>query len=225
MPTTIYLIRHGETDWNLTGRWQGHADVPLNAVGERQARLLAQRLLQEGVRFDALYSSDLARAAQTAQALSAALNIDVHHLPGLREIDLGAWSGYTTDELKMRYPVEFARVLAGEDLPRGGGETIRAMRERVVATVETLIARHPDAVLGIVTHGGCIRALLAHAHRLDGDEFQRFPHVGNTSISVLRIGPMGWETLTINDMAHLETTHDPDLISAPPDDAEQPQTL
>jgi probable phosphoglycerate mutase len=225
MPTTVYLIRHGETDWNLTGRWQGHADVPLNAVGWRQARLLGQRLVREGVRFDALYSSDLIRAAQTALEVGSALGVAIWLTPGLREIDLGSWSGHTTAELRVIYPDDFARVAAGEDIPRGGGESIRAMRQRVVATLEHIVAKHSGATLGVVTHGGCIRALLSHAVSLDGNEFQHFPHIGNTSISVVRIGAGGWETLVVNDMAHLEATHDPEMISAPPDDAEQPPAL
>jgi probable phosphoglycerate mutase len=225
MQTTVYLIRHGETDWNLTGRWQGHTDVPLNAVGWRQAQLLGQRLVREGVRFDALYSSDLARASQTAREVSAALGVAVRLTRGLREIDLGSWSGRTTAELKVLYPEDFARIAAGEDIPRGGGESIRAMRQRVVTTVERIVAEHSGATLGIVTHGGCIRALLSHAVSLDGNEFQHFPHIGNTSISVVRIRALGWDTVVVNDMAHLEATHDPEMISAPPDDAEQPPAL
>ncbi len=225
MITTVYLIRHGETDWNLTGRWQGHADVPLNAVGLRQARLLGQRLAQEQVRFDAIYSSDLTRAYQTAWELGAAVRVAVQLVPNLREIDLGVWSGHTSAELQARFPEEFALVAAGQDIPRGGGETIRAMRHRVVEAVEALVAQHRGETLGIVTHGGCIRALLSHAVRLDGEEFRHFPHIGNTSISVVRVGHAGWETVLVNDMAHLEVTHDPELVSAPPDDAEQPQAL
>ncbi len=225
MQTTLYLIRHGETDWNLTGRWQGHTDVPLNAVGWRQAQLLGQRLAREGPRFDALYSSDLARASQTAHAVSAALGAAVRLTSGLREIDLGTWSGHTSAELQALYPDDFARIAAGEDIPRGGGESIRAMRQRVVTAVERIIAEHPGATIAVVTHGGCIRALLSHAVSLDGNEFQHFPHIGNTSISVVRIGARGWETIVVNDMAHLEATHDPEMISAPPDDAEQPQAL
>lgn len=225
MNTRVYLIRHGETDWNLIGRWQGHADVPLNAVGQRQARLLGQRFAQERVCFDAIYSSDLARAYQTARELGAAVRVAVQLIPNLREIDLGSWSGLTTDELRERYPAEFARLSAGEDIVRGGGESIGAMRRRVVEAVEALVAQHHGATLGIVTHGGCIRALLAHAANLDSGELRSFPHIGNTSISVVHVGLDTWETLRINDMAHLEATHDPELVSTPPDDAERPQAL
>jgi probable phosphoglycerate mutase len=226
MPTTVYLIRHGETEWNLAGRWQGHADVPLNELGQRQARLLGQRLAREGARFDAIYSSDLARAFQTAWELGAAVKVPVQLLPPLREIDLGAWSGHTYDEIKDRFPAEIALLEAGQDIPRGGGESIGMLRRRVVEAVEALVAHHRGETLALVTHGGCIRALLSHAVReADSDTWRRFPHIGNTSISIVRVSGQRWEIAQVNDVAHLEAAHDPELVSAPPDDAEQPQSL
>lgn len=226
MPTTIYLIRHGETEWNLVGRWQGHADVPLNELGRRQARLLGQRLAREGVRFDAIYSSDLARAFQTAWEIGAAVRVPVQLLPPLREIDLGAWSGHTYDEIKVKFPTEVALLEAGQDIPRGGGESIGMLRKRVVRAVEAIIAHHPNETLALVTHGGCIRALLSHAVRdSETDAWRQFPHIGNTSISILRVDGDCWEIALVNDMAHLKDSRDPELVSTPPDDAEQPQSL
>jgi broad specificity phosphatase PhoE len=222
MTTTVYLIRHGETDWNLAGRWQGHADVPLNELGHRQAKLVAQRLAAEGPQFDAIYSSDLARAYQTAWEVGAAVKVAVQLLPNLREIDLGTWSGLTYDEIKTTHPTEIALLERGQDIPRGGGESLSALRKRVVEAVDAIAKLHSGNTLALVTHGGCIRMLLAHAESYHGDGFKRFPHIGNTSISVLRISASGWETLRVNDMGHLEETHEPDLISAPPDDAERP---
>lgn len=222
MTTTVYLIRHGETDWNLAGRWQGHADVPLNELGHRQAKLVAQRLVAEAAQFDAIYSSDLARAYQTAWEIGAAVKVAVQLLPNLREIDLGTWSGLTYDEIKASHPTEIALLEHGQDIPRGGGESLSALGKRVVEAVDAITKLHVGNTIALVTHGGCIRMLLAHAVSFQGDGFQRFPHIGNTSISVLRIGPTGWETLQVNDMAHLEATHEPGLISAPPDDAERP---
>lgn len=226
MFTTVYVIRHGETDWNLSGRWQGHTDVPLNEVGQRQARLLGRRLAAEGVCFDAIYSSDLARAFQTAWELGAAVKVAVQLLPPLREIDLGAWSGLTHDEIKERFPTEIELLRQGQDIPRGGGETMFALRKRVVEAVDAIAAHHSGETLALVTHGGCVRAMLAHVDSLTaGDIFKRYPHIGNTSITVLRVGPDTWEAVSVNDMAHLEAEHEPELVSAPPDDAERPQSL
>lgn len=223
MTTTLYLIRHGETDWNLNGRWQGHVDVPLNSVGYKQAGLLAQRLRAEGVRIDVIYSSDLARAYQTAWALSEAVGKPVELLPALREIDLGTWGGLTRDEIRERYPVEFALLEQGQDIPRGGAENLAMLRKRVVEVTEALIGQHSGETLALVTHGGPIRMLLAHA--ADEPDANRMPfhHIGNTSISVVQRNPDGWEIVRVNDMQHLQGQEQaPDLMSTPPDDAEQP---
>ncbi|NTV62209.1 MAG: histidine phosphatase family protein [Oscillochloris sp.] len=222
MTSTIYLIRHGETDWNLAGRWQGHADVPLNELGLRQARLLAQRFQAEKIQFDAIYSSDLTRAYQTAWEIGAAVRVPVQLYPPLREIDLGSWSGMHYNDIRERFPIEVRLLEEGQDVPRGGGETLGALRKRVVEAVEGIISHRDGETLALITHGGCIRMLLAHAESFPGDGFKRFPHIGNTSISVMRCGREGWDILSINDMRHLEELHEIDLASAPPDDAEQP---
>ncbi len=223
MKTTLYLIRHGETDWNVTGRWQGHADVPLNSKGQKQAELLAQRLKDERVVFDAIYSSDLARAYQTAWEIGAAVKVAVQLIPPLREIDMGTWSGLTRQEIKERHPVEYALLEQGQDIPRGGAETRSGLRRRVVEAVEALVAKRPDETLALVTHGGPVRALLAYAIGQAGLATLPRTHIGNTSVSILRCSPQGWQVVVTNDMGHLENWHEvPDLKSAPPDDAEQP---
>jgi probable phosphoglycerate mutase len=222
MTSTIYLIRHGETDWNLAGRWQGHADVPLNDLGQRQARLLAQRIQSEQIMFDAIYSSDLARAYQTAWELGAAVRVPVQLYPPLREIDLGTWSGLHYDEIRERFPVEAKLLEQGQDIPRGGAETLSALQKRVVEAVEAIIAHRDGETIALVTHGGCVRMLLAHADSYQGDGFKRYPHIGNTSISTLHCSPGRWDVQSINDMRHLEDTQEVELASSPPDDAEQP---
>jgi probable phosphoglycerate mutase len=221
--TTFYLIRHGETDWNLNGRWQGHADVPLNQVGQAQARRLATRLLREGVRFDALYSSDLQRAWATARAVGAALDLVPQPLPALREIDVGSWSGLTGAEVLAQDGDTYERVRSGEDLPRGGGERLLDLYTRVVAAAERLADEQPGRALALVTHGGPVRALLMYAAREKVGLNLHRAHIGNTSISVLIGGPSGWDIGTINDMAHLAADQQaPDMMSAPPDDTERP---
>lgn len=222
--TTLYLIRHGETDWNLQGRWQGHVDVPLNDVGRKQAQLLGERLRSESIRFDFLYSSDLVRAYQTAWTVSEAIGVPVELLPPLREIDLGAWGGMTRDDIKEHYPVEFALLEQGQDVPRGGGETLAALSKRVVEVTEAIIAQHPGETLGFITHGGPVRMLLAHAAGERDIIHMKFHHIGNTSISIVQRNAAGWEIVKLNDMRHLEDQPQaPDLMSAPPDDAEQPE--
>jgi probable phosphoglycerate mutase len=224
MSTTVYLIRHGETDWNVEGRWQGHADVPLNDLGREQARLLSQRLANARAHFDAIYSSDLARAYQTAWEVGAALQVPVQLLPPLREIDLGTWSGMTYGAIKAQFPVETALLEAGQDIPRGGAESMAMLQRRVVDAVDAIVALHKGETICLVTHGGCVRALLAHAASFHGDTWQAFPHIGNTSVSVIRcVSSSDWSIVEVNDMRHLDEQSKRDLVTAPPDDAEPPQ--
>ncbi len=222
MTTILYLIRHGETDWNRLGRWQGHTDVPLNARGLRQAELLAQRLKDERIQFDAIYSSDLARAYQTAWEIGAALKVAVQLLPPLREIDLGNWSGLTREEIRQHYPVEFRLLEDGRDIPRGGGETAAALYKRATEAVEAIVAQHPGERLALVAHGGTVRSLLRYASQSHhGMPLNHHDHIGNSSISILHCDANRWEIVSYNDMHHLQDLQ-VELVSAPPDDAEQP---
>jgi broad specificity phosphatase PhoE len=157
--TRILLARHGETEWNRIGRWQGHADPPLNETGRRQAAELAERLAQDGI--SAIYASDLRRASETAQVVGERLGLVVHEDPQLREIDVGSWSGLTRPEVEARFPNGFARWQAGEI--GHDGETREELTERVVAAVDRIARAHPGETVLVVTHGGAIRALRRHA--------------------------------------------------------------
>jgi broad specificity phosphatase PhoE len=144
--TVFLLVRHGETDWNAEGRLQGHTDTPLNDLGRRQARELAEELAGEAV--DAVYSSDLSRAKETAEILAERSGLPVTLDPGLREKDWGTWEGLTSAE---RDRVELA------------GETTEAHRARVLASLRSIHARHPAGRVLVVTHGGSVRRVQASA--------------------------------------------------------------
>ena len=148
--TTILLTRHGETDWNREGRWQGWADPPLNETGRAQARSLAGQL--RDTPFDAVYTSDLRRAHETAEIVAEPHGIPVVADPGLREIDVGSWSGLTRAELEERFP-------GGE---RPDGETREQHADRVLLAVERIAREHLGARILLVTHGGTIRSLRGH---------------------------------------------------------------
>ena len=150
--TELLLVRHAETEWNRVGRWQGHADPPLNEAGRAQARALAETLA--GQQVDAIYTSDLRRAAETAAILGAALGRPVTPDPDLREIDVGSWSGLTRDEVAERFP----------DWTTHDGESPDELQTRVVDAVRRIARRHPDGLVLIVTHGGSIRSLERHIH-------------------------------------------------------------
>ena len=158
--TTILLARHGETDWNREGRFQGHADPPLNATGREQAVGLADALAARALA--AVYSSPLLRALETARIVAATRGLEPVLLEGLREVDVGSWSGLTRAEIEQRFPEQYARWL---DYGQGweDGETYHEMGWRAVAALLGIAAAHRDECVLAVTHGGPIRAVFAFA--------------------------------------------------------------
>jgi broad specificity phosphatase PhoE len=201
--TVLHLIRHAETDWNAQRRWQGHADVPLNAAGRLQVKLAVQRYQHELRSVGAVYSSDLSRAVDTAAPLAAQLGLQLVLRPALREIDLGGWSGKTYEEIAVAFPAEVAALAAGEDIRRGGGESVAMLLHRIVSEIEALAALHPAAEIAVVTHGGCIRMALAYAEGRDAVELSHHVAVENTSLTSLQISAAGWSLLRVNDHRHL----------------------
>jgi len=169
--TQLILARHGETDWNRENRFQGRADPPLNALGRRQSEELADALSGESLA--RVYTSPLGRASQTAKIVAARLGLDVEPVEPLAEIDVGAWSGLTRDEVAVRFPDEYARWL--ERSPHGfeNGETYEQLAARVVPAIHELAKRHPWETLLVVTHGGPSRVMQAYAAGIDYAEARR----------------------------------------------------
>ena len=175
--TTILLARHGETDWNRDGRFQGHADPPLNAAGRRQAVELSAALARE--QLAAVYSSPLRRAVETAEVIATAHGLEPVPVDALREVDVGSWQGLTSAEVEKRFPEQHARWLhygqGWED-----GETYEQMGERVVAALLDLAAAHDGNRILAVTHGGPIRAAIAFADGTShADARRRGPTIAN----------------------------------------------
>jgi probable phosphoglycerate mutase len=163
MPTRLLVIRHGESTWNALRRWQGWADPPLSPVGEAQARAAAAALAALGAGRATIATSDLRRARRTAELIAAgaghgpgALVVDA----GLRERDIGAWSGLTTAEIEARWPGMIAAWRRGEVPSPPGGEDEPTFRSRVVAACHRLAAlADGTAYVLVVSHGGVIRTL------------------------------------------------------------------
>ena len=170
--TTILLVRHGETDWNLQRRVQGHSDTPLNDNGRAQALALADTL--DDVELDAVYASDLARAFETARIVAERRGLPVTSVPGLRERNFGTWEGLTDTEIFERYP-------AAKNGSWGDAETQDEMRERVLAALHEIAAVHPGGRVLVVTHGGPVRRLLVECGR-DG----KGP-IGNSALYEVRL--------------------------------------
>jgi broad specificity phosphatase PhoE len=146
--TIVLLVRHGETDWNRERRWQGWADVPLSELGRQQAAELAARL--RTVPLDAVYSSDLSRALETAELVAAEHGLPAIADSGLREIDVGSWSGLTKAEIQERF----------DGVWPDDAETSEAHAARVRAAASRILHEHAHGTVLLVTHGGTIRALV-----------------------------------------------------------------
>ena len=150
-PTRLILVRHGETDWNVEGRYQGQADPPLNRRGEEQAHRVAQALQNKGV--DVIYSSPLKRAWQTAQIIAEYTHAPVYAEPRLMEINQGEWEGLHVSEIAARYPDLFRQW--EEDPWRvriPGGETLQEVQQRVYEAVDDIVAKHPGQTVVLVRH-------------------------------------------------------------------------
>jgi broad specificity phosphatase PhoE len=166
--TRLYLVRHGETDWNHERRVQGQSDVPLNEAGRDQALELAERLAR--VPFDAVYSSDLRRGYETAEIVVAGRSLTVQTLSGLRERNFGRWEGLAVDDMRKVEPARWEEWLTGpRDTAPHGGETDVALESRVVDALTSICARHPSGTILVVSHGGAIRAALLAWLALDVD--------------------------------------------------------
>lgn len=151
--TCFVLIRHGETDWNVEGRWQGQVDVPLNARGLAQADRLAEELAAN-LQVDEIYSSDLLRARQTAAPIASAFDLPVWIDARLREIHQGEWQGLQVTEIEARYERLFHRRTQDPwSIAPPGGETAIQVRLRVEAALSENAARHPSGTVVIVSHG------------------------------------------------------------------------
>lgn len=202
----LCIIRHGETAWNAEGRVQGQTDVPLSAAGEAQARAVRQALA--GLRFAALYASDLARVRQTAAPAAAALGLEVRLEPRLRERHYGKFETLTYAEARARLPADFARFKAKDpEYDFGSGESLRAFHERAIACVADIAARHAGASVLVFTHGGVLEMVRRHA-QASGLSSPRDFEIPNAALNWVEVGPAGWRVQAWADVAHLERALD-----------------
>ncbi|NPA06191.1 MAG: histidine phosphatase family protein [Chloroflexi bacterium] len=186
MPTLL-LVRHGETDWNREGRYQGQADPPLNARGRAQAHALGQRLQAEGWRPEVIYTSPLRRAAETAAILQTYLPAPVRVEPRLMEIHQGAWQGLLVDEIAQRWPQRFqAWETAPWTVRPPGGESLAEVRDRVYEAIDELVHRHPDDVVLVVSHRLPLALLKIRYQGYSPDQVRTIP-IPNAGYEVLEL--------------------------------------
>ena len=201
--TRIIAIRHGETDWNAATRIQGHTDIALNANGVEQARQLGAALANEEI--DAVYASDLSRAAGTAQAIATHHKLTVHTHTGLRERHFGYFEGLTWAAIEAKHPKD-ALAWRSRDthFAPAGGESLVALKARVVNTLNELAAKHIGQHIVIAAHGGILDQLYRLANNLDL-QTKRDWHLGNAAVNRLLWTPESLSLVIWGDTGHLHT--------------------
>jgi 2,3-bisphosphoglycerate-dependent phosphoglycerate mutase len=204
--TTIILIRHGVTDWNQDRRFQGQIDIPLNPAGLRQAGLTAERFGADETLADvaAVHSSDLARAAQTAEPIARRLGLPMQLDPLLRERHYGVFQGLTGDEIVQRHPEAWRRWLAREpayDLP-GGGESLLDFHARVERVLEGLVVKYRSRTVVAVAHGGVLDCAFRIAAGLALDA-ARHHDLFNASINRIEHDGERFRLVHWGDVSHL----------------------
>jgi probable phosphoglycerate mutase len=200
-PTRLFALRHGRTAWNAEQRIQGQLDVPLDDTGRWQATQLAQALAGEGLA--AIYSSDLARARATAEAVAAVAGVSVQTEVALRERAFGHFEGETFVDIEQRWPEDAARWRRREPgFGPGGGESLAAFSARCVPALAQLAARHAGQAIAVVAHGGVLDCLYRAATGIELGA-PRTWQLGNASINRLLYTGEGFVVVGWNDDAHL----------------------
>ena len=201
-PTRVLAIRHGETAWNVDGRIQGQLDVPLNDTGRWQVHRLALAVADEDV--SAIYSSDLLRALETAQAVARGCDQPITTDAGLRERGFGVFEGLSYDEINKRWPAQAERWRKRDpEFGAEGGETLNQFYARSIATASRLAALHPGQTIALISHGGVMDCLYRAASHIALDA-PRSWQLGNASINRLLYTPQGFTLVGWSDTYHLD---------------------
>ncbi len=198
----LIVVRHGKTLYNVQRRFTGQTDIPLSALGERQAAALGKRLAAEPLA--AIAASDLQRARVTAQAITRYHELPVQEDADLREMTFGAWEGSTYDEIVARDADLVQRWLSDPTIyAPPGGETVIQLRDRVVRALERWQTRCPETTILWAVHGGVIEVLLCHLLGVDLKLRWQFRHE-NASITEIELGRKGTRVVHLNETTHLD---------------------
>lgn len=180
--TELYIVRHGETDFNIRHACLGHSDIPLNETGQEQVRLLAKRLID--VEFDAVYVSPLARAVDTAAAIKKKAPMTMSY--GLIERDYGDWENMTLKEIEAKYPDKYREWRANWiDFVLPNGESAAQHQKRVDETLDKITNEHKNERILIVTHLGTARHIISHILGLSAEQSWRFT-LDNAGVAIMQ---------------------------------------
>jgi len=200
--TQIFLTRHGETQWNVERRMQGHSDSPLTTMGIAQANALANYL--KGYPFSALYSSDLSRAYQTAQAIAATTSLEILTDLRLRERNLGIFQGLTTQELIEKFPQALQNYQNNSDFVVPSGESTRQFFNRCVVCMNEIARQHLGGKVLIVAHGGVLNQFFRYVLNIPLESPRKFS-IFNTSLNVFSYQNENWILDSWGNLEHLRS--------------------
>ena len=200
--TKVIFIRHGQTEWNVTGRYQGQSDVQLSEEGRQQAVKLAENFPVEKV--DAIYASDLQRAMVTAETIAKRFGLSVQAEPAFRELSFGDWEGLTYQQIVDKWEDAMANFLQHPDiLEIPGGESFPAVQQRAVTRLNELIEKHDEQTIVIVAHGAVLRTMLAAALHMPLQYLWSIRQF-NTAVNIVRYDADANPTVELlNSTAHL----------------------
>lgn len=197
----IYLIRHGQTDWNIQGRIQGRQDTTLNETGRRQAEQLAKGMDSRPI--SRIYCSTQKRAKETAIAIGQRQKVDVYVVEGLEEVDFGDWEGLTMEEIQDKYPEEYRRWMINPvDVAPPGGENQFEAMERAVKVLKGIIAETKEDT-AIVSHGATLAFIVGYLMSDQDEETEII--VNNASVTTICYNPVtkDYGMISMNDTSHL----------------------
>ena len=198
------ILRHGFSVFNRENKFTGQCDVELDGAGYEQARDTADYVLKN-YKIDAIYSSDLKRAIETAAPIANALKLPIHKSKDLRELDVGEWGGLTFSEVKERYPKEFAHYRTEVGTARcGGGECYAELSERADKVMRKIAYENDGKTVLVSTHGGVVSCLLCKSFNVPLTEKKNLPRVPNASITVAEYNGDKFVYVLVGYDKHLE---------------------
>ena len=201
MTNTIYIVRHGQTEWNLLGKTQGHGNSDLTPKGIEQAELLADSMTKYPI--DYIYSSDLGRAYQTAEIIGNKLNIEVEKTEALREMNFGTWEGRIIKDIIEEDP-ELYKMWRNEPhlakIPQG--ETLSQIKERTDAFIKEINEKYDGKHIVLVTHSLCARIMLLSFLDSDVKNIYRI-NQANTALNIIELRDYGHVVMKMNDTTHI----------------------
>lgn len=200
--TKLYLIRHGQSEWNILSKVQGQKDANLTNIGREQARKLGKRLIDENI--DIIFSSDLSRALETAEIISSMINKPVVESKEIQEINFGPWEGLTLAEIQKKYKEEYLIWMKKPDkFKLEGTETLDNLKNRVMKYVEKVLIENKDKNIAIVSHNATLKIIILNLLGM-GNAFYKNISLNNVSLSIIECRQYNNVLTLLNDTSHLK---------------------